>query len=136
MSLLKIMAYHENKFNDIGIVKNGLKTKLTSALMNEPNNYTPPNELFCLSLVICFYKTMKKYLSIKNNIFNDVSVQVLCQNCKDTQGFYFKIELLCGIANFSLEETHEIINLVHQKCPVSRMLNHYPHITLTPIAYT
>lgn len=136
MSLLKIVAYHENQFNDIGILKNGLKTKLTSALMNDPNNYTSPKELFCLSLVVCFYKTMKKYLSIKQNLSNDVSVQVLCKTCIDAQGFYFNIELLCGIDNFSLTDTHQIMKLVHKKCPVSRFLNQYSYITLTPVAYT
>lgn len=136
MSLLKIAAYHENQFNDIGILKNGLKTKLTSALMNDPNNYTSPKELFCLSLVVCFYKTMKKYLSMKQNLSNDIIVQVLCNTCMDKQGFYFKIELLCGINNFSLTDTYQIMQSVHKKCPVSRLLNEYAYITLTPVSHT
>ncbi|MDV3167037.1 MAG: OsmC family protein [Vigna little leaf phytoplasma] len=134
MKILQIIAYHEPKFDDLGIIKNGFKTKIVPSLMNDPDNYTPPNEMFCLSLLICFYKTMKKYLSTKG-IIEEISIKISCSTHKDKEGLYFKIDLLCGITNFDLSETQKIINFIHSKCPISRMLNNYPHFTLSSISY-
>ncbi|WP_235443187.1 hypothetical protein [Candidatus Phytoplasma pruni] len=69
MSQLKLIAYHDERLNDIGIVKNGLKTKLDSALTNANDNYSDPRELMSLSLLVCVYKTTKKYLALKKTAF-------------------------------------------------------------------
>ncbi|MDO8168244.1 OsmC family protein [Candidatus Phytoplasma melaleucae] len=135
MSQTTIIAYHEHKLNSMGIIKNNLKTKLVSALLHNDANVSDPKELFCLSLVICFYKTITKYLKTNNNLSNEVKVKVVCNSYKDDEGFYFAINLICGIQHLSLEQTQLIINKVHRKCPISRMLQTYPHIKLLSTLY-
>jgi uncharacterized OsmC-like protein len=132
---LKLIVYFEKKLNDLVIIKNNLKTKLTSALLNNNEDYSSPKELFCLSLMICFYKTTKSYLSLEKKTIEDIKVKVLCDVKKDKLGFYFKIDLFLGINNFSLEEIKKIMNLVHKKCPISRMLSEYKELNLIPYSY-
>jgi uncharacterized OsmC-like protein len=137
MSQLKLIAYHEEKLNDIVIIKNGLKTKLESALANTNDTYSSdPRELMSLSLLVCFYRTTKKYLSSQKTHLSDIKIKVLTSTYKDEQGFYFKLEVMMGIKDFSIEETTEIMNIVHTKCPVSRMLSDYPHFILNAVLYT
>ncbi|MGI3136347.1 MAG: OsmC family protein [Candidatus Phytoplasma vitis] len=136
MNELKIIAYYEEKFKDLGIIKNGLKTKLVSALMNSEEDYSQPNELLSLSLIYCFYKTIKAITSIrKKDVAGKIKVKILCNTLKDEKGVYFKIDLFCGIQNLSITEIKELIDLTHQKCPVSRMFDTYPHFSLKPISF-
>ncbi|MDV3182645.1 MAG: OsmC family protein [Candidatus Phytoplasma australasiaticum] len=126
---IEIIAYYESKLQDIGIIHKGLKTKLTSAFANS-SEISNPKELFCVSLLICFYKTTRKYLN-----HSDFKIKILCNSCSDDKGFYFDINLVCGIKNLSLTETQDIMNIVHQKCPISRMLNNYQYFKIKPILY-
>ncbi|MDW3617889.1 MAG: OsmC family protein [Candidatus Phytoplasma pruni] len=135
MSQLKLIAYHDERLNDIGIVKNGLKTKLDSALTNANDNYSDPRELMSLSLLVCVYKTTKKYLALKKPHLSDIKIKASTSTSKDEQGFYFKLELIMGIKEASVQETTEIMDTVHTKCPVSRMLNDYPHLILSAVLY-
>ncbi|MDV3157297.1 MAG: OsmC family protein [Candidatus Phytoplasma australasiaticum] len=126
---IEIIAYYEPKLQDIGFIHKGLKTKLTSTFANS-SEISNPKELFCLSLLICFYKTTRKYLN-----HSDFKIKILCNSCNDDKGFYFDINLVCGIKNLSLIEIQDIMNLVHQKCPISRMLNNYQYFKIKPILY-
>ncbi|AYJ01121.1 hypothetical protein CWO85_01040 [Candidatus Phytoplasma ziziphi] len=136
MTELKIIAYHDEKFKDLGIIKNGLKTRLASALMNSEEDYSRPNELLSLSLICCFYKTIKAIASIrKKDVAGEIKVKILCNTLKDEKGFYFKIDLFCGIENLSILETKELMDLTHQKCPVSRMFDAYSHFILKSVLF-
>ncbi|WP_323847748.1 MAG: OsmC family protein [Phytoplasma sp.] len=136
MNEITIIGYYEEKFKGLGIIKNGLKTKLISALLNSDEDYSKPNELLCLSLVYCFYNTAKNILSIKkNNKLADVKIKISCNTLKDQQGFYFQIDLFCGIKTLSIVEIKEIMDLTHNKCPVSRIFNGYPHINFIPVLF-
>ncbi|MDO7983783.1 MAG: hypothetical protein Q8764_02135 [Pigeon pea little leaf phytoplasma] len=77
-----------------------------------------------------FYKTTHKYLN-----HSDFKIKVLCKSYIDKKGFYFDISLVCGIKNLSLEETKDIMNIIHQKCPISRALNNYQYFQIQPILY-
>ncbi|QTX03245.1 OsmC family peroxiredoxin [Candidatus Phytoplasma luffae] len=135
MSGFQIIAYHEEKFQDIGIIKNGLKTKMVSPFMNDVDDYSKPNELFCLSLIFCFYKTATKIVSIRKGKPLDVKVKILCKTLKDQKGYFFQIDLFCGIKDLSIEETKAITELTHKKCPISRLLEGYPQINLFSVSY-
>lgn len=136
MNEFQLIAYYETKFQDLGIIKNGLKTKLVSALMNNEENYSSPYELLSLSLVCCFYKTAKKLLDItQKDMSHNIKIKILCNTLKDQQGFYFQIDLFFSIKDLSLVEIKKIMDLTHKKCPVSRIFNNYPHINLNPVLF-
>ncbi|MDV3166324.1 MAG: OsmC family protein ['Waltheria sp.' little leaf phytoplasma] len=126
---IEIIAYYEPKLQDIGIIYKGLKTKLNSVFANS-SEISNPKELFCLSLLICFYKTTRKYLN-----HSDFKIKILCHSCIDEKGFYFDMSLVCGIKDLSIAETQDIMNFIHQKCPISRMLNNYQYFQIKPALY-
>ncbi|TVY12204.1 OsmC family protein [Candidatus Phytoplasma pini] len=131
MNNLEIIVYYEPNFEDLGIIKNGLRSNLKSILTNNNGQYLSPKELFCLSLVICFYKTIKKNFNML-----DIKIKVDCKTCLDQQkNMYFNINLFCGIPDFSNDKIKEIMELAHKKCPISKMLNQYPYIKLYPVSY-
>ncbi|MEZ0180094.1 OsmC family protein ['Camptotheca acuminata' phytoplasma] len=135
MNELQITAYHEEKFQDIGIIKNGLKTKLVSVFMNDEASISTPDELFSISLLMCFYKTTKKILTLKKQKSIDIKVKVNCNTVKDKEGYFFKIDLSCGIDGLTASETKEIMELTHKYCPVSKMLGDYHHFSFVPVTY-
>ncbi|MDV3196116.1 MAG: OsmC family protein [Candidatus Phytoplasma stylosanthis] len=136
MNKLQITAYYEDKFKDIGIIKNGLRTKLVSAFMNDNiQDCSSPKELFSLSLVLCFYKSAKKVLISKNKPTLDVKVKVLCDTLIDKKGYFFRINLFCGIQELSISEIKNIVEETHKKCPVSRILNDYHQFTVNSVEY-
>ncbi|MDC9031884.1 OsmC family protein [Columbia Basin potato purple top phytoplasma] len=136
MNEFQLIAYYETKFQDLGIIKNGLKTKLVSALMNNEEDYSSPSELLSLSLVCCFYKTAKKILDItKKDMSQNIKIKILCNTLKDQQGFYFQIDLFFSIKDLSLVEIKKIMDLTHKKCAVSRIFNNYPYINLNPVLF-
>ncbi|KXT29314.1 osmC-like family protein [Candidatus Phytoplasma oryzae] len=134
-SLLNFTLYFEEQINDLLIIKDGLKTKVTTFLVNEKGNYSSPRELFCLSLGICFYKTVQKYLSSQKKIFSDIKVKIVCETYRDDAGFYFNINLFLGIKDISLTEIEKIIHFADQRCPISKMLINYKYIKLIPCLF-
>ncbi|WP_341266532.1 OsmC family protein [Candidatus Phytoplasma fraxini] len=137
MNQIKIIGYYEEKFKGLGIIKNGLKTKLISALLNSNEDYSKPNELVCLSILYCFYTTAKNILAIQNNNISssDIKIKILCNTLKDQKGFYFQIDLFFSIKTLSIPQIKEIMDLTHIKCPVSRLFHSYPHINLIPVLF-
>ncbi|KAB8121894.1 MAG: lipoyl-dependent peroxiredoxin [Candidatus Phytoplasma cynodontis] len=135
-NFLKIMICFDNRINELLILNNGVKYRLNSFLNNRQDEFISPKELFCLSLIICFYKTTYNFLSKDSKIQKeDIKSKIFCKVHKDDLGFYFKINLFLGIKNFALSETEKVISYIHKKCPISRLLEKYDHIILKPISY-
>ncbi|WP_334330976.1 OsmC family protein [Candidatus Phytoplasma prunorum] len=131
----QVTVFYEKKLNDFIFIKDNIKNKLTSALTPNNQNQSDPQELFCLSWIICFYKTSKKILLQKG--FNDLDIKInLVSNVhKDKQGFYFELILKIGIESFSLKDSKVILEATHQKCPISRIINNYNHLKIFPVDY-
>ncbi|WBL31390.1 OsmC family protein [Candidatus Phytoplasma sacchari] len=136
-SLLKMIVYFESRINELLVLRNGLKIRLSSFLSNSENKYISPKELFCLSLITCFYQTTQKYLSSEEdvNFKSEIKSKILCITNRDESGFYFKIDLFLAIRDFSLSKTEQVMFFIHKKCPISRMLENYKYINLKATNY-
>ncbi|MDO8064276.1 hypothetical protein [Candidatus Phytoplasma bonamiae] len=81
-------------------------------------------------IYLYFYKTTHKYLN-----HYDFKIKVLCKSYIEKKEVYFDISLVCGIKDLSLDETKDIMNIIHQKCPISKILNNYQHFQIQPTLY-
>ncbi|MFP7699597.1 MAG: OsmC family protein [Candidatus Phytoplasma pyri] len=131
----QIIIFYEKKLNDFLFIKDNIKNKLSSALIPNNQNKSDPQELFCLSWIICFYKTSKKILLKKGFHDLDIKINLISNLQKDKQGFYFELILKAGIESLSLDNSKIILEEAHQKCPISRMINKYNHLKIFPVNY-
>lgn len=105
---------------------------LTSSPMNKKPG-TNPEELFALSWATCLNTTIR--FNLKRNKYKNyqeidvvVDIQVDYMREEDSDQTYFKFHVIQKV-DLSQEEAELIVEEAHRRCPVSKIVGDYPHVT-------
>lgn len=102
--------------------------------LNKEINNNDPKALLASSWAICLNETAK-FLTKDLKLNIKTKVVVTAHINKENKQLYFKLKAYMGILEKSENYTLEILNKSHERCPVSKIIKEYEHISLKAISY-
>lgn len=132
--------YHTEIINDEGL--NG-KAKLldgpsllTSDPLKDLAGYNP-EQLFGLSWATCLNATIEALLKARGaEARSKAEVHVDFCREEDGRGFYFDLKAFISVEGMELADVEKLAQSAHKRCPVSKIIGDYNHITLEVVPYT
>ncbi|AZP05412.1 OsmC family protein [Jeotgalibaca ciconiae] len=131
--------FHTEIVNEDGIsgeayVKNGLHVTVSDP--TQTGEGTNPEELLGLSWATCLNATLQAILKGRGSKSRSkVEVAVDYKREETGFGFYFELTAIISIENTSLEDSERFMKIAHRKCPVSKIIGEYPHISMKVVPY-
>lgn len=132
------MLYEVTVTNDKGIEGVVTSSSGETFLTSHPTNANPgtnPEELVGAAWATCLNATIEALLSARGygTLTSSVSVNVSLH--KGQTGFYFKLQAIASIETLSVEEATGIVESAHKRCPISKIIDTYEHVTITVVPY-
>lgn len=110
------------------VLGGGLEILTSSPMSSRPG--TNPEELFALSWSTCLNATIEFNLRKRQlkNVKSVVDIQVDYMREEDSDQTYFKFHVKAQV-DLPQDQAEEIVSEAHQRCPVSKIVGDYPHVT-------
>ena len=93
---------------------------------------TSAGELVAMSLATCLNATLNVLIKAKRLIVNQ-HVEVRYRSYKEdvpSDGFYFELLATIHLPDLNEEDAQALVTRTKQLCPVSKMLDAYPHVSI------
>lgn len=127
--LFRAEVVNEHALAGEAFVKGGLSVAISDPL--SPELGTNPEELFGLAWSTCLNATIQALLKARGvNHKSRVETIVDYKRESDGRGFYFDLTARAAIEGYDEEKTQKIFTNAHRRCPVSKIIGSYPHVTL------
>ena len=133
------VLFHTKVVNDKALtgeayVEDGLRVLISDPLSEEPGSN--PEELFGLAWSTCLNATIQALLKGRGvNAQSRVEVDVSFKREADGRGFYFELEARAAIEGFEEKQVEKYLKSAHRKCPVSKIIGDYQHVSLTVMPF-
>ncbi|MDE1548798.1 OsmC family protein [Jeotgalibaca caeni] len=131
--------FHTEVVNDKGLegeayVKDGLRVLISSPL--SPDEGSNPEELLGLSWSTCLNSTIQALLKGRSKQDKSkVEVHVDFKREPNGIGYYFTLAAFVSIENHTIEETTKVMHAAHKRCPVSKIIGSYEHVSLQAVPF-
>lgn len=135
----KDALFHTKVVNDAALegeayVVDGLRVLISDPLSNEPGSN--PEELFGLAWSTCLNATIQALLKGRGlDAKSRVEVDVSFKREADGRGFYFELAARAGIEGFEENQVKKYLKSAHRKCPVSKIIGDYQHVSLSVMPF-
>lgn len=96
---------------------------------------TNPEELLATSWATCLNATIQALLSARGYKGLRSRVRVNVSLHQENVGYRFELSAMASIENLSFEEAMSIVHSADKRCPVSKILSGYEHLTLSVESY-
>lgn len=134
-SLFHVEIVNEDGITGNSYVKNGISVKVSPVSSLEEG--TNPEELLGLSWATCLNATIQSLLKGRGiSAKSKVEVQVDLKREKEMAGFYFEMKAIGSVEGFDLKKTQQIMASAHRRCPVSKMIGNYEHVSLEAVLFS
>ena len=137
---MKNSLYHTEIINDEGLngtvsVSDGESLQTSDPLKDLPG--FNPEQLFGLSWSTCLNATIEALLKARGAQARS-QVQVHVDFCReeDGRGFYFDLKAFVSVEDMELAEVEKLAQSAHKRCPVSKILGDYNHVTIEVVPFT
>ncbi len=131
--------YHTEIINDEGLngtayVKDGIAVVTSDPFANTPG--TNPEQLFGLSWATCLNATVAALLKGRDMEAKcKVEVHVDYHREESGRGYYFDLKAIIAIEGLELELAEKIAQSAHKRCPVSKIIGSYEHVSIAVVPY-
>nr|HRM20674.1 OsmC family protein [Trichococcus flocculiformis] len=94
-------------------------------------------QLFGLSWSTCLNATIEALLKARGAQARS-QVQVHVDFCReeDGKGFYFDLKAFVSVEDMELAEVEKLAQSAHKRCPVSKIIGDYNHVTIEVVPFT
>lgn len=124
---------NEDGVNGVSYSLDGYQVTVSSPLNDQPG--TNPEQLIGLAWVTCLNATLKAILK-EQNINRKTRVRVIVSLMDEPHGgYYFTLFGYGSIEGFSIDETKNILEHAHKRCPISKLIQANPHVSLDAELY-
>ena len=137
---MKNSLYHTEIINDEGLngtvsVSDGESLQTSDPLKDLPG--FNPEQLFGLSWSTCLNATIEALLKARGAQARS-QVQVHVDFCReeDGKGFYFDLKAFVSVEDMELAEVEKLAQSAHKRCPVSKIIGDYNHVTIEVVPFT
>ena len=137
---MKNSLYHTEIINDEGLngtvsVSDGESLQTSDPLKDLPG--FNPEQLFGLSWSTCLNATIEALLKARGAQARS-QVQVHVDFCReeDGKGVYFDLKAFVSVEDMELAEVEKLAQSAHKRCPVSKILGDYNHVTIEVVPFT
>ena len=137
---MKNSLYHTEIINDEGLNGNVSVSDGESLQTSDPLKDLPgfnPEQLFGLSWSTCLNATIEALLKARGAQARS-RVQVHVDFCReeDGKGFYFDLKAFVSVEDMELAEVEKLAQSAHKRCPVSKIIGDYNHVTIEVVPFT
>ena len=137
---MKNSLYHTEIINDEGLNGNVSVSDGESLQTSDPLKDLPgfnPEQLFGLSWSTCLNATIEALLKARGAQARS-QVQVHVDFCReeDGKGFYFDLKAFVSVEDMELAEVEKLAQSAHKRCPVSKIIGDYNHVTIEVVPFT
>lgn len=132
--------FHAEMINEDGVsgtsfVKGGLSVKVNN--VSSPEEGTNPEELLGLSWATCLNATIQSLLKGRGiSAKSKVEVHVDLKKEETIPGIYFDLKAFGSIEGLPLQKTNQILTSAHRRCPVSKIIDDYEHVTIQAVPFS
>jgi organic hydroperoxide reductase OsmC/OhrA len=121
--------------NGIATVSNGTSLRTSDPLKDLPG--FNPEQLFGLSWSTCLNATIEALLKARGaKARSKVEAHVDFCREEDGKGYYFDLKAFISVEGMTLADAEKLAQSAHKRCPVSKIIGDYNHITLEVVPYT
>ncbi|PTQ84539.1 organic hydroperoxide reductase OsmC/OhrA [Trichococcus patagoniensis] len=137
---MKNSLYHTEVINDEGLngtayVKDGASLQTSDPLKDSPG--FNPEQLFGLAWSTCLNATIEALLNARGAAARSkVEAHVDFSREDDRKGFYFDLKAYVSVEGMELADVEKLAQSAHNRCPVSKIIGDYNHVTLEVVPYT
>lgn len=132
--------YHTEVVNDQGMsgsafVKGDHELAVVTSSPTSSDPGTNPEQLLALSWATCLNATLEILLK-KRGIDKKSRVEVHIDYMEDeNSNHYFSLNLFASIETMSVEEATPLVEEAQKRCPVSKIVGHYEHVSSTVVLF-
>ena len=137
---MKNSLYHTEIINDEGLNGNVSVSDWEPLQTSDPLKDLAgfnPEQLFGLSWATCLNATIEALLKArKAEARSKAEVHVdFCREA-DGKGFYFDQKAFVSVEAMELAEVEKLAQSAHKRCPVSKIIGDYNHVTIEVVPFT
>ena len=134
-SLYHTEVINSEGLNGIARVSDGSSLRTSDPLKDLPG--FNPEQLFGLSWSTCLNATIEALLKARGAQARS-QVQVHVDFCREEDGksFYFDLKAFVSVEDMELAEVEKLAQSAHKRCPVSKIIGDYNHVTIEVVPFT